>query len=74
MRIDGNTQPIDGGPGSDIPGGLASIAQLMVLDEPGHRHITKLVREDWRTCHLGAELGVGETEREGERGATDRQS
>ncbi len=49
----------------------ALVAQLMILDEAGHRHIAELVGEHGRARHLGAELGVGEAERDGKRGPAD---
>jgi hypothetical protein len=46
----------------------------MRLDEPRDRHIAKLLRENRRAHHLGAELGDSEARGEGERGAPDAQA
>jgi len=50
----------------------ALVAQLMLLDEAGHRHIMGLAGKHRRAHHIGAELGIGKAEREGERRAADR--
>jgi hypothetical protein len=52
----------------------ALVAQLMLLDEAGHRHIMELAGKHRRAHHFGAELGIGKAEREGERRAADRKS
>ncbi len=47
------------------------VAQLVVLDEAAHRHVAELLGKDRRARHLGAELGIGEAECEGETGPAD---